>query len=477
MPLPRAGMLKAGAFGADAESRARFASSFFDKPTVDAVFAPGSIGADRIVTNAIGLARTIFVDPITGDDLTGQQGSLTRKFKTIQAAINAAGPGTKVLLAPGDYTESPALVSGITLDGAGRLLSKVIGNVSWAPTGDGVDEIVTLQRLTVTGDVNVDGTSKTNNGAAYLLVSDVSAATGTIVGRPGLNVDGIFLTDVILPESATGTDWTMGVTNGVFVAIRTELGGMVSGGDALVVIRQSVAYNSVTHGSTTSPFFFQTQFEGNTSVTQPSSTGPFAEARDCVFNADFSVGNGFTFDALDCAFLGSTSSFGSGTINRNDGPFQGGNPGRTGLVPAPNASDAARFLSGDGSWGDVDQPQSNTRTTTDATPLNIYTKTLDDQTVYVFESTVVARKSDGTERGSFRRRAMIYREGGGATLGAGAVTEAGQMIGTDDETDVSLAVQFVVSGNDVHLQITGLGASTIDWQSKTTFQQTFSGPQ
>src|SRR5579885_3000344 len=49
MPLPRAGMLKAGAFAADAESRARFAAAFFDKATADSVFAAGSISVDKLV--------------------------------------------------------------------------------------------------------------------------------------------------------------------------------------------------------------------------------------------------------------------------------------------------------------------------------------------------------------------------------------------------------------------------------------------
>lgn len=48
MPLPRAGMLKPGAFAPDAESRARFAAGFWDNATVTTVFAAGSIPISKL---------------------------------------------------------------------------------------------------------------------------------------------------------------------------------------------------------------------------------------------------------------------------------------------------------------------------------------------------------------------------------------------------------------------------------------------
>lgn len=89
MPLPRAGMLKIGAFSADAESRARFGAGFWDKTTADTVFGSGSIGTDKVVvvgnldlgghvftnsgapSNPSDLATKAYVDTTTSGSLTG----------------------------------------------------------------------------------------------------------------------------------------------------------------------------------------------------------------------------------------------------------------------------------------------------------------------------------------------------------------------------------------------------------------------
>lgn len=100
--------------------------------------------------------------------------------------------------------------------------------------------------------------------------------------------------------------------------------------------------------------------------------------------------------------------------------------------------------------------------TTDATPTALATVTLDDTHVYWFEAKVIARKNDGSARAFYIRSTMAYREGGGATLGTVA------SLVTDESSDYDAT--FVVSGNDVILQVTGANSSTINWKAFLSYQ-------
>lgn len=403
-----------------------------------------------------------YVDGLGGNDSTAVRGSVTKKFQTIQGAINAAASGDVIRIACGDYTENPVAKTNVTLVGEDRRNVRIVGNITWAPV-DSVDEITSIQHLTVTGDVGMDATGK-SGGLAYFYCVDSSAATATTVGRPGLNTDGLWLEAIALPES-TGSEWTTVVTDGVLITDNVQLGLVEAHGDALISLKRSIVFGTLTHDGAGTVGLVESECVGNVLLSSPVSTGAFREARDCIFYGDVSVGNTFTWNAYDCSFLGTVGAHGSGVVNRNDGPFVGASDvddGREGLVPQPFAGQSGYFLRGNGSWTDLGLPINANTSSADATPAQLWSFTLNADTTYVVEASVVCVSSNSTHRGTFKRRALVSRTSSAAAV----LNGASQIVGTDAETDVGLDAAFTVSGNDVRLMVTGLAATNIAWNGK-----------
>lgn len=481
----------------------------------DAVLPPFGTSNVQTTLDAIKTSRLptstnqLWVDP-SGTDATAHRGSQKFKFKTITAAVTAASAGDVIIVGAGTYVGDVATKTGVTIRGEGRRETIISGNVTWTPTGAGM-EIAALLHLTVTGNVGLDGTGK-SGGSGYLYNYDVSAATGSSIGRGALNADGLWLENIVLPEG-NGTEWTLTITGGVLVAENVDIGAITAHSDALLSVRYSEVFGAVLHDGPGFSSFYYCELVGNVELDQPLGTGPFQEARYCIFYADVSVGDGFTWNAFECSFLGSTGGFGAGTINRDDGPFVGAAPltnGRLGLVPTPTAGQDKRFLRGDGTWADVPvmvgatslddgvaglvpqpfggqdtrflrgdgnwatipQPTKASISTTDATPTTIWSKPLNFDTTYIVEATIVCVSDAPTKRAAFKRKAMVSR-----TLGGAAVLDAAaQAVGTDATTDGAIAAAFTVSGDDVLLVVTGVGTQSFAWDAQITFQSVSPGP-
>lgn len=105
--------------------------------------------------------------------------------------------------------------------------------------------------------------------------------------------------------------------------------------------------------------------------------------------------------------------------------------------------------------------------TTDATQTTAWSKTLQDNTLYWVEATVIGRDVAGTERVMYGRKALVYRQGGGATIQGSVLT-----VLSDVETIGALTADatFTISGNDVRLSVTGVAATTFNWAATITFQ-------
>lgn len=103
--------------------------------------------------------------------------------------------------------------------------------------------------------------------------------------------------------------------------------------------------------------------------------------------------------------------------------------------------------------------------TTDATQTTLFTLAVPDTTDVQIEARVVARDTAGTERALYGKVALVYREGGGATI-QGSV----QDVFADVETSAGIDATFTVSGNNVLLSVTGLAATTINWAATITYQ-------
>ena len=101
-------------------------------------------------------------------------------------------------------------------------------------------------------------------------------------------------------------------------------------------------------------------------------------------------------------------------------------------------------------------------TTTDATSTTIIPVTLETNSVYGIEFSVVGRQSDGSNRAYYRRSAAVYRNGAGAVI-QGTIDDK-----VTKESNTSWNATIVVSGNDVQLRVVGDAATTINWVAKAT---------
>ena len=101
--------------------------------------------------------------------------------------------------------------------------------------------------------------------------------------------------------------------------------------------------------------------------------------------------------------------------------------------------------------------------TTDATQTTIDSFTLDDDETYMVQINVVGTKSDGSDRAGAIKSAVLYRDGGGATI-EGVVASM-----LDEKSDSNWAIDITVSGNDVRASVIGLAATTINWKCSMQF--------
>lgn len=100
--------------------------------------------------------------------------------------------------------------------------------------------------------------------------------------------------------------------------------------------------------------------------------------------------------------------------------------------------------------------------TNNSGPLNIFTLPSDDNVVWNLTANVQARRSSGIDRGVWERKVMAYREGSPAILGKT------HTLFTD--TTASYNVNWITSGNDIILQVTGLSGHTVFWTGTINYQ-------
>lgn len=105
--------------------------------------------------------------------------------------------------------------------------------------------------------------------------------------------------------------------------------------------------------------------------------------------------------------------------------------------------------------------------TTDATPTDLFTLALSDDTVYRFDARIVARRTNAADRAIYQKISCIYRETAGSATLQGSVQDGH----SDVESDASWDVTWVVSGNNAILRVTGAGGQNITWQAVVKRQQ------
>lgn len=104
--------------------------------------------------------------------------------------------------------------------------------------------------------------------------------------------------------------------------------------------------------------------------------------------------------------------------------------------------------------------------TLNQTPTNVVSLSIDDDTNYILDATIVGRCTSASDRASFIRRADVYRESAGSAT----------ILSTVDATftrksDASWDATLVVSGNNAAVQVTGASSKTIHWYARIIYMK------
>lgn len=100
--------------------------------------------------------------------------------------------------------------------------------------------------------------------------------------------------------------------------------------------------------------------------------------------------------------------------------------------------------------------------TVDATTTTVWSKALDDSTVYEVEITLVGRRTDATGRAVYRRRVVAWVESGALTV------ETPDVVGTDVETTAGYGIVVDADGTTLRVRATGDAGHTLRWTARVT---------
>ena len=176
------------------------------------------------------IGQTLYVDSTNGNDATAERGTMGLKYKTIQAAINAAQDGDTVLIATGTYVENltaPTGFSRLALQALGFENTVLTGSITWNPDS-GVPQILYVVDLFISGNLNYDSTGKTGGTASFMRVKQCRVfgdwnATGLGAGNDFFQIancsfavgtftqnDCIAQITSIAPDNSFITNWNQG---------------------------------------------------------------------------------------------------------------------------------------------------------------------------------------------------------------------------------------------------------------------------
>jgi len=107
-------------------------------------------------------------------------------------------------------------------------------------------------------------------------------------------------------------------------------------------------------------------------------------------------------------------------------------------------------------------------TTVDATPTVAYSLSLVDDQAYEFDARVIARGTVADLEVDFQQAVTVRRRSGG---GAEVVGNIFQKRANRSSSGAGTEICWVVSGNEVRLEVTGLAATVINWQPQIEFEK------
>lgn len=155
-------------------------------------------------------------------------------------------------------------------------------------------------------------------------------------------------------------------------------------------------------------------------------------------------------DDVDTAFIGRPFAQGDRWLNTTTNTVYECKSAATGMA----VWQSTRYTGANG----LPIEMTGTATTNDATVTTLISAAIADQTCVLATARVSARQTNGVERATYIRTVQVYREGGGAVLGA-----AGVQTDFTDESDAAWDCTFDVNGNDLRLRVTGDAGNDVDW--------------
>ncbi|MGE5315908.1 MAG: T9SS type A sorting domain-containing protein [Acidobacteriota bacterium] len=158
-------------------------------------------------------------------------------YPTIQAAIDAAAPGTAINIAPGTYHEQLVITKSVTLSGVDR--ATVIIDASGFPGNAVICRVsdVTIQHLTLKGN-------PTPSGAAGFKMEGVKANTTPGVTQDGARAQNIVISDVSVMDCyRCGIDYN-GISSGIITDVSVT--GSVNQRGISIVDCDHITLHSIT---------------------------------------------------------------------------------------------------------------------------------------------------------------------------------------------------------------------------------------
>jgi len=198
------------------------------------------------------------------------------QFSTIQAAVNAAQPGTIIRICPGTYPEQVSIMKPLSLRGDNGVViqpTNVTANSTGTSSGQPIAAIILVQNATDVDirDVIVDGTNSGITQCAPDLV-------GIIYRNASGEVRRVAVRNVKLSENLNGCQSGS--------AILVQSGG---GGTSVVEIKDSSIHDYQKNGITANEVGTQVRIEGNVVTGVGPTTGAAQNGIQIGFGAGGSI--------------------------------------------------------------------------------------------------------------------------------------------------------------------------------------------
>lgn len=415
-------------------------------PVVGSGGGGGSGGGISGTISAGQVAYASTTDTIAGSN-TLQYDSTNGYFGRVSsgapaAPLHAKGAGSEMLRLE-TTTTFPVYIG--FKSGTADNLSRVVGESTSSNGGE-------LSFYTKPADGNSAGSAVKTvkiDKAGNLIVGDTNSVTGAaanslIIGRNNSLNQGDFPAGAIGDGNAIGYAWTFAAGYGNTVNYQSSI-ALGQGNSIINVSRASVALGE------------------NNSIDGASRAVALGYNNALSNSALFGIGTSCVISGTRAGAIGYAM-----TVSGNDS---------VGL----NLSTTAATLSEDNTFGifggkellksHANYPNSGSNretaavTTTNDAVTTLWSKTLNDATVYRMYVGIVARRSDsGTENGIFERVFKVYRQGAGAVLGTVTTPWA------DDQTTMAGLITIDVSSNDIRVRVTGEAAKTFEWAGEIKYQ-------